>query len=233
LSFVTCHYIKSESLNHYIDIHTHTYYQNDDTTMLLNVLPGEDDKLRHPCFFSTGLHPWYVNSGSLEQKLGWVEQQADNPQVLAVGEIGFDKTIDVPWKDQEYAFERQLSLAEKLNKPVILHCVRSYNELLSYRSGAHQKIPWIFHWFNASAEMARELIRRNCYLSFGHLLFHETSKAFRVFPEVPASSIFFETDDTSYTIQEISEHAAFLKGLPLSSLMRQIHDNFKTCFGIL
>jgi TatD DNase family protein len=201
--------------------------------MLLNILPGEDDKFLHPCFFSTGLHPWYVNAVSLEKNLEWVERQADNPQVLAVGEIGFDKTIDVPWKVQEYAFERQLALAEKLNKPVILHCVRSYNELLAYRMKANQKIPWIFHWFNASAEIARELILYNCYLSFGHLLFYETSKAFRVFPEIPVGSLFFETDDASFTIQEISEQAAFLKGLPLSSLMGQIHGNFKTCFGIL
>ena len=220
-------------MNHYIDIHSHTYYPNDNTTVLLNVLPGEDDKFTHPCFFSAGVHPWYVNSSSIEKHLEWVERQADNPQVLAIGEIGFDKTLDVPWEVQEYAFERQLALAEKLNKPVILHCVRAYNELIVYRNRANQKIPWIFHWFNASAEIARELIRKNCYLSFGHLLFYETSKAFGVFPEIPAGSVFLETDDTSFTIMEISDRAAFLKGLPLNNLMRQIHDNFNTCFGIL
>jgi TatD DNase family protein len=201
--------------------------------MLLNVFPGEDEKFRNPCFFSTGLHPWNVNPGSMEKHIEWVERQADNPQVLAIGEIGFDKTIDVSWKDQEYAFERQLALAVKLNKPVILHCVRAYNELLNYRSRANQKTPWIFHWFNASLEMARELIRKNCYLSFGHLLFNETSKAFRVFPEIPAGWLFLETDDASFSIQEISDRAAFLKGLPLSSLMQHIHSNFNTCFGIL
>jgi TatD DNase family protein len=201
--------------------------------MLLNVFPGEDNKFLHPCFFSTGLHPWYVHSKTLEKHLEWVEKQADNPRVLAIGETGFDKTIDVPWNLQAYAFERQLAVAEKMNKPLILHCVRSYNELLIYRNKSDQKLPWIFHWFNASAEIARELIRKNCYLSFGHLLFHETSKAFRVFQEIPAGSLFFETDDSSYTIQEISYRAAFLKGLRLSSLLKQIHSNFKTCFGIL
>jgi TatD DNase family protein len=220
-------------LNHFIDIHTHTYYQTDNTTMLLNVFPGEDEKFQHPCFFSAGLHPWYVNADSLEKHMNWVEQQADNPLVLAIGEIGFDKTIDVPWKVQEQAFERQLAIAEKRNKPLILHCVRSYNELMIYRNKSNQKIPWIFHWFNASAEIARELILKNCYLSFGHLLFYETSKAFRVFPEIPAGSIFLETDNTSFAIQEISEHAALLKVLPLGSLMGQIHSNFKACFGIL
>lgn len=219
-------------MEHYIDIHAHTYYPDDDTTLLLNVFPGEEDKFLNPCFFSVGLHPWHVQSGTAEKNLEWVEQQADDPRVLAIGEIGFDKTIDVPWKDQEYAFDRQLALAEKLNKPVILHCVRAYNELIVYRNRSDRHNPWIFHWFNAGMEMARELIRRNCYLSFGHLLFHDTSKAFRAFPEIPAASVFFETDDTSFTIREISAQAASLRGMPLNSLMGQIHSNFNTCFGI-
>jgi TatD DNase family protein len=220
-------------MDYLIDIHTHSFYTNQDAKLVLNVFPGENEKFSHPCFFSVGVHPWYVNSGSLEKNLEWVEQQAKNPRVLAIGETGFDKTIDVPWKDQEYAFERQLDLAEKLNKPIILHCVRSYNELMLYRDAFNQKIPWIFHWFNASPEIAHELISKHCYLSFGHLLFNEISKAFRVFPEIPADSVFLETDDTSVTIQEIFNRAAFLKGLSLSDLMRQININFKTCFEAL
>ena len=200
--------------------------------MLLNVFPDEDDKFRHPCFYSAGLHPWYVNSGSMKKHLDWVEQQADNPQVLAIGEIGFDKTIDVPWKDQEHAFERQLSLAEKHDKPVILHCVRSYNELIVYRNTSNQKIPWIFHWFNASAEIAHELIRKNCYLSFGHMLFNEQSKAFSVFRTVNLQHVFFETDDAGYSIQQVYEKAAAIRNAKTEDLKTQILDNFGRCFQL-
>jgi TatD DNase family protein len=218
-------------LNYFIDIHTHTYYQLDNTRLLLNVFPGENKKFEHPCYFSVGLHPWYLKGGSMEKNLEWVEKQSDNPLVLAIGEIGFDKIIDVSWENQAYAFEKQLSLAEKLSKPVIIHCVRSYNELIVYRNASDQNIPWIFHWFNAGIEIAHELIRRNCYLSFGHMLFKESSKAFQVFPEIPAGSVFLETDDTGYTIQKISNQAALLRGMPLSSLIQQINSNFNYCFG--
>lgn len=218
-------------MKYYIDIHTHTYYEHDNTRLLVNVFPEENEKFRHPCYFSVGLHPWFVNERSMEKNLEWVEKQSGNPLVLAIGEIGFDKIIDVPWEDQAYAFEKQLSLAEKLNKPVIIHCVRSYNELIAYRNASSQKIPWIFHWFNAGIEIANELTRRNCFLSFGHMLFKENSKAYRVFTEIPAGSLFLETDDTGYTIEDIFSQAAMLREMPLDSLIQQINHNFSQCFG--
>ncbi|MBN2273439.1 MAG: TatD family hydrolase [Bacteroidales bacterium] len=215
----------------YIDIHTHTYYAFENARLLLNVFPEEAEKFMHQCYYSVGLHPWYVHTESLEKNLKWVEEQSENSLVLAVGEIGFDKIIDVPWKEQAYAFERQLDLAEKLSKPVIIHCVKAYNELIVYRNKSNQKIPWIFHWFNAGIEIAHELIRRNCYLSFGHMLFKENSRAFRSFAEIPLSSLFLETDDTGYTIKEIYDRAAMLKGISLSSLAKSVGDNFTKCFS--
>ena len=84
----------------YIDIHTHTYYEHDNTRLIVNVFPEENEKFRHPCYFSVGLHPWFVSERSMEKNLEWIEKQSGNPHVLAIGEIGFDKIIDVPWEDQ-------------------------------------------------------------------------------------------------------------------------------------
>ena len=217
----------------YIDIHTHTYYNLENTRLLLNVFPDETEKLKLPCYFSAGLHPWHIYEASMDKNLQWVEQHSGNPSVLAIGEIGFDKTIDVSWENQAYVFERQLNISEKLYKPVILHCVKAYNEMIEYRNHVNQKIPWIFHWFNASMEIARELIRKKCYLSFGHMLFKENSKAFRIFSSLPVDAIFFETDDSGYTIQDIYNRAAVLKDIPPSSLIQQVCQNFTTCFGTL
>ncbi len=218
-------------MDSYIDIHTHTYYHLENTRLLLNVFPDEEEKFSHPCFFSVGLHPWNIHETSMEKKLEWVEKQSGNPAVLAIGEIGFDKMIDVSWETQSYVFERQLFIAEKLRRPVILHCVKAYNEMITYRDSTDQKIPWIFHWFNASGEIARELISRNCYLSFGHILFNENSKAYRIFSSLPVDSIFLETDDSGIAIGDIYKQAARLKQIPFSSLMKQIRQNFTHCFG--
>jgi TatD DNase family protein len=219
-------------LEYLIDIHTHSFYHSENTKLLLNVFPQESEKLQHPCFFSIGLHPWHVQAETAEKQIEWVEKHAAVSRVLAIGEIGFDKAIAVPWKDQVVAFEKQLAFAEQQKKPVILHCVRSYNEMQVYRNISNQNLPWIFHWFNAGIEIAHELIRKNCYLSFGHMLFNEKNKAFAVFKEISLAHIFLETDDAGYTIQETYNRAAEIKSIDIRDLKRQLVTNFNTCFGI-
>lgn len=216
-----------------IDIHAHNYYTCTRGILVLNVFPGEVEKFLHLCYFSVGLHPWHIRQDTVESSLLWVEQNVTDEWVIAVGETGLDKAIQVSWPLQKAVFEKQLALAEKFGKPLIIHCVRSYSEMLAYRSKSDQKLPWIFHWFNASPEMANELIRKNCYLSFGHTLFNEKSKAFHVFKTLPAGRIFLETDDAGFTIQQIYERAAQVRGLTVQALARQIKENFTTCFGAL
>jgi TatD DNase family protein len=216
-----------------IDIHAHNYYTYKNGILLLNVFPGESEKLNYPCYFSIGLHPWNINEATLENNLYWVEQIAVGRRILAVGETGLDKATNTSWPLQVYVFERQLALAQKLEKPLIIHCVRAYSEMLAYRSKSGQKLPWVFHWFNASLEIANELIRKNCYLSFGHMLFNEKSKAFNVFKAIPAESIFLETDDTGYDIGQIYERASQVRGISMQELIMQINKNFTTCFGKL
>lgn len=102
--------------------------------------------------------------------------------------------------------------------------------MLGIRKKTGYRIPWIFHWFNADIAIARELIKKNCYLSFGHMLFNDRSKAFAVFPEIPAENIFFETDDSGYTIQQVYQQAASIRKLGIGDLQKQIMDNFARCF---
>jgi TatD DNase family protein len=217
----------------YIDIHTHTYYHDPGTTLVLNLFPGEQEKLELPVYFSAGLHPWHVQQHSWEKEVEWVRKIcSDNKKILAVGEAGLDKAVGIHYHIQQAAFSAQLSLAETLRKPLILHCVRSYNELLSVRKKSDQSIAWIFHWFNADEQTANELIRKNCFLSFGHMLFNERSKAFRVFKTLPMDRVFFETDEAGYSIREIYNRAAGIRNLSLSNLETQIMDNFNYCFQL-
>ncbi len=216
-----------------IDIHAHNYYTCKNGILLLNVFPGESEKLEYPCYFSAGLHPWHISQATLENNLLWVERIAADSHIIAVGETGLDKAINVSWPLQLLVFERQLAIAEKSGKPLIIHCVRSYSEMLAYRSKSNQELPWIFHWFNASLETANELIRKNCFLSFGHMLFNEKSKAFTVFKSIPSENIFLETDDAGYTIGQIYERAALIRGVTIQELMQQINKNFTACFGKL
>ncbi|MBN1158094.1 MAG: TatD family hydrolase [Bacteroidales bacterium] len=216
----------------YIDIHTHSHYRRKGVTVVQNVFPGQDDQLDNGNYFSVGLHPWNVNKHSMDKDIDWVKAHAAERNIIAIGEIGLDKSIDCPWEDQQTAFERQLSVAAEVNKPVILHCVRAYSEMLAYRKQSEHKSPWIFHWFNADIRIAEELIRKNCFLSFGHMLFKEGSKAFKAFRSVPVEHLFFETDDAGYSINEIYEQAALLRNMDMNELKKHILGNFKKCFSL-
>ena len=217
----------------YIDIHTHTYYQDPESTLILNVFPEEQDKFDLPAFFSVGLHPWHVLDNTWEKQVEKVKNAVlNNHNVLAVGEAGLDKGVTNPFDTQQLAFTAQLAIAESQKKPMIIHCVRSYNELLAFRKKSDQSVPWIFHWFNADEKIAGELIRKNCYLSFGHMLFNTHSKAFGVFMTVILDRVFFETDDAGYTIGEVYAKAAEIRNISMAELKAQILNNFGRCFQL-
>lgn len=215
----------------FIDIHTHSYYRDPEVTLLLNTFPEETDKTGLGVMLSMGLHPWHINESSWEEMVEVIRQSASvNSQVVAIGETGLDKTIACPLPLQEKVFLNQLSVAEAFQKPVVIHCVRSYSEMLALRKKSDRRIPWIFHWFNADEQIARELLRKNCYLSFGHMLFNDKSKAWRVFKTLPLETVFLETDDAGFTIRQVYEQAAGLRNMPVNDLKKKVFDNFARCF---
>jgi len=217
----------------FIDIHVHNHYEDKGVMLLLNIFPGDTDKINPDGYYSIGLHPWYVNEETLDNDIAVITQSAVNPNVLAIGETGLDKKIDVPYMKQLQAFEQQLDIAEKLKKPVIIHCVKAYDDIISLRKKFNQSIPWIIHWFNAGEQIANELMKYNCYISYGQMLFKENSKAFGVFKNMPLDRVFFETDDTGVSILQVYDKASLVRKMPLGNLKKQIKNNFISCFGDL
>ena len=87
-----------------------------------------------PCqeqWYSVGVHPWALQQGEVRQET-WekLREAAVHPQVLAVGEAGLDRLVQVPMKLQEAVFARQAELAGEAGKPLIVHLVRAVDELL-------------------------------------------------------------------------------------------------------
>lgn len=199
--------------------------------ILRNAFHYEDINNLKGNLFSVGLHPWHVKESSLNDDLRLVDSRSNSDRVIAIGEAGLDKSIEVPYNIQLDAFTEQIEIAKNRTLPIIIHCVRAYNELLSIRKNSGHKQPWIIHWFNASIEMALDLTRKNCYLSYGNILFQENTKGFTTFQKIPLNRIFLETDDVDISILEIYKRAAELRKIPLETLEKQIVDNFKKCFG--
>jgi TatD DNase family protein len=216
----------------YLDIHRHSNTKVKTDKILRNLFHSETGEIETTAYCSVGLHPWHVNEKTLANDLDLVQQAATKENVLAIGEAGIDKVIVTKLDIQRKAFLSQIEIAKEVNKPMIIHCVRAYDELLSFRKNSNHKKSWIIHWYNASKETGFDLVEKACYLSFGHMLFNESSKAFKTFLEIPLESIFLETDDADVTIEEVYKKAADLKEIKIVDLQKQINKNFFTCFGI-
>ena len=145
----------------YIDIHTHK--QHSKTASIVNCL-SNFSQLPASGFYSVGIHPWYINKETEKQfiELTAISQQA---KVLAIGECGLDKVCKTDFALQQPYFIKQIQLAHTLHKPLIIHCVRAYNEVMQILAQQKVQVPVIFHGFNKKNNaLAQELIAKGYYL---------------------------------------------------------------------
>jgi TatD DNase family protein len=121
----------------------------------------------HPdTFFSTGIHPWEVHNTD-PSAFDIFEKLLANDKYKAIGECGFDRNAKASFKEQGYFFERQVLLSEKYEKPVIIHCVASFNEIILLRKRYNPTQNWILHGFRGKPEMASQLLNHGFALSYG------------------------------------------------------------------
>jgi TatD DNase family protein len=211
----------------YINVHTHKNSSNKYT--IRNLFPEETDQIIDSGIYSVGLHPWEVQHSDIQKSLDAVKKAAQLPNVIAVGEFGLDKYRDA--FDLQYeVFLKQIEIAIKVEKPIVIHCVKAYSELLEIVKEKQLEIPVIIHRYSGNRTIADQLIKFGCYLSFGHELFHEKSKVPRVFKTLPEDHILLETDDSDLTIETVYQKAAELRNIELPELQKRIIANFETCF---
>jgi TatD DNase family protein len=215
-----------------IDIHRHTINNDISAQVVRNLFHSQAGEIESQKLYSVGLHPWHVKEETLQNDIEEVRKIANHSQIIAIGEAGLDKTIDVPLTIQQKAFLDQIEIARDVNKPMIIHCVKAYNEIAELKTHSKHTCPWIVHWFNSNFEMGMQLVEKDFYLSFGIMLFKEESKAFKAFTRLPIERIFLETDDTEYSIEEIYSKASLMLGLSVETVEAQIIKNFKDCFDI-
>ncbi len=212
----------------FIDIHTHQPNQREGFTAIYNIPPSDCAASVLP-HISTGLHPWFID-GRYEENLSIVSGCINKYRLRALGEIGLDKRIDVDFYLQIIVFEQQLEMAEQHALPVIIHCVGAYDELLRIRK-THRKTPWILHGFNSSLQMANQFIDKDCFLSFGEMLYRN-SKAVTIFHDIPVEKFFLETDDSAFDIADLYALAAHRRKVSIDILKKQISSNFAKLFGL-
>lgn len=211
----------------YLNIHTHHPSTENDTLSIINAQTASGWMDMAVGKFSVGLHPWYIKPESIDEDFARLEKLARQPNVLAIGECGLDRLIALDLRFQEEVFIRQIRLAESLEKPVIIHCVKAFSELIALKKKVKPSIPMIVHGFNNNAQIAEELIKHQFYLSFGTAILNSESNASKIISTIPIQQLFLETDDKNCFISTIFAHASTYLTEPVEVLQEQILQNFK------
>ncbi len=174
--------------------------------------------------FSTGLHPKDLDQNS-ELYFDRIKNDAQSDFCVAIGECGLDARIDVDMKIQEQYFFKHIELANELQKPLIIHCVRKFDVLPKFKKAA--KVPMIIHGFNKRKTIAEQMHQQGFYLSFGNAVFHNVSLQ-EIVKDFPIEKLFLETDDLDFDIDLLYEKTSLLKGITKEELLEQILKNYET-----
>ena len=212
-----------------INLHTHKFTNDPNVLEIVNQYPHEFD-VNIP-FFSIGIHPCYINESRVEEDLQIIEEKIPLQNCLALGECGLDKRIEIPIEIQKQVFEKQLRLAIKYKKPVILHCVSAYQEIIEIKKRLEVDVPMIIHGFSKNKQVAKSLIDNGFYLSFGKYLLRNLELE-SVFASVPNDKFFLETDTMEETLEEVYKLAAKYKNIEVSALQKLVTNNFQSVFRI-
>jgi len=188
------------------------------------IIPGK--------YYSMGLHPWLIPESGVGKILQDIEAAARLEEIVAIGGCGLDKLSSVPMDLQQFVFEKHVEIAEKVGKPLIIHCVGSFNELVQIKNHSGSIVEWIIHGFNSDLHVADMLIRHEMYFSFGKSLLNPKSNASQVLPQLEDELYLLETGDSNMAIGEIYEHASRLVGMDPDLLKLSMVTNFINIFKV-
>ncbi|MEC3877027.1 TatD family hydrolase [Chryseobacterium salviniae] len=174
--------------------------------------------------YSIGIHPKSININCIEEQFSWMESNITE-NCIAIGECGLDSFADTDQKIQEEVFLRQIRISNELKKPVIIHCVRKFYELIAFKKYAEQ--PMIIHGFNKKESIAGDLLKNNFYLSFGKAVLYNLSLQ-NTLKNAPLDKIFLETDNDDFDISDLYLKVAEIKNISPEDLHQQILENLET-----
>jgi TatD DNase family protein len=212
------------------DIHTHAIKSDETVMAIRNLFPSQVQHFSESGFFSIGYHPWHICKETLERDIYTVEEFAEKPNVLAVGETGLDRIRGAVPELQKTVFIRHCQIASRLNKPLIVHCVKAHYEIIGLIKSYASRIPVLIHGFNAKPAIAKEYIRHSMFLSFGQSLLQRAGNATQALASLPENRFFLETDEGASDITEIYAAAAEIRGCPQHTLKQSLYVLFEQVF---
>ncbi len=212
----------------FINLHTHQFSNLSDVIEVVNQYPWEFDASIPS--YSIGIHPWYIDENRLETDLKNIKQKLQLEECLALGECGLDKRIEIPFDIQILVFKQQLEIVKQTKKPIVLHCVAAYDEVIAIKKEMKIENPMIIHGFSKNEQVAKSLLNNGFYLSFGKYLLRNPDLE-KVFTFAPENQILLETDTIEESIYQVYEKAASIKGISVEEIKEIVFNNFSKIFS--
>jgi len=212
----------------FINLHTHKFSNDSEVIEIVNQYPWEFDAEIPK--YSIGIHPWYIDENRLENDLEIIKEKLQFTDCLALGECGLDKRIDIPLELQIAIFKKQLEIVKQTNKPIILHCVAAFDEVIAIKNEMKIENPMIIHGFSKNEQLAQSLLNNGFYLSFGKYLLRNPDLE-KVVNFAPENQILLETDTIEESIYEVYEKAASVKGISIQEMKAIVFANFSSVFN--
>ena len=168
--------------------------------------------------YSVGVHPWLAEQDAAVQ---WerVQALAEHPQVVAIGETGLDSLRGAPLAAQMLLFEHHIALANQVGKPLVVHMVRTSQQVLQVWRRCQHHVPCAIHGFRGNARVVQPLVEAGFYISFGE---HFNAEALR---QVPLCQILAETDESTLPIADIIARMAEALSMPAADVQTLISAN--------
>ena len=212
----------------FINLHTHKFSNLLDVIEVVNQYPWEFNASIPN--YSIGIHPWYIDENRLESDLEIIKEKLQLNECLALGECGLDKRIEIPLDLQISVFKKQLEIVKQTNKPIVLHCVAAYDEVITIKREMKIENPMIIHGFSKNEQVAKSLLNNGFYLSFGKYLLRNPDLE-KVFTFAPENQVLLETDTIEESIYQVYEKAASIKGISVEEMKTIVFTNFSTIFS--
>lgn len=212
----------------FINLHTHQFSNDSEVIEVVNQYPWTFDASIP--LYSIGIHPWYIDEKRMASDLDCIAEKLMLAPCLALGECGLDKRIAIPMDLQVIVFKKQLEIVKLTNKPIILHCVAAFDEVIAIKKQMKIENPMIIHGFSKNVQVAQSLLNNGLYLSFGKYLLRNPEME-KVFKFVPENQIVLETDTIEETIYEVYEKAALIKGISVHEMKAMVFTNFSRIFS--
>ncbi len=203
---------------------------------------------KYDFFYATaGVHPHEAGNAGDELE-SVLTQLLSHKKAVALGEIGLDYHYDdtAPKEVQISVFRRQMELAYKLGKNVVVHDREAHGDCISVVNDFKGKVTGVFHSFSGSFEMASELVKLGWYISFsGTVTFKNASNVVRSVMAVPDERLLIETDspylapvpyrgktNNSSLMYETAKKIAEIRGTTVEAIAELTLNNGKRFFGI-